>query len=94
MAVVMLTVHKYQFNTDGFHAVINRPIQPLSVQLQDDWITLWMLVDTEAQSKIDIIVTGTGHPVEKGLKYCGTVQWPPFVWHVWIPNDQLGTLVE
>jgi hypothetical protein len=92
----MLTVHKYHFDIDGYAGKCQgRPIQPLKVDIQNGTPTLWMLVDTDAQpTNLDIIVTGTGHEVQKGWTYCGTVQDGRFVWHVWIPSKQFGFLIS
>jgi hypothetical protein len=86
----MLTVHKFQFDTDGLSTDMARPIKPLHVDIQNGKLCLWMLVDTEVKTNVDIIVTDTGHPVRSHWTPCGTVIDPPFVWHIWIPRNQFG----
>lgn len=63
----------------------------LTVQSQDGSLVLWAMVNPELP-KVDRVfeVHGTGNPVYydvHGLfgvlrEYIGTVQQPPFVWHV------------
>lgn len=92
----MLTVHKFQFDIEGENTIIEcaRPIQPLHVGMQNDKLTLWMLVDDDATAyDVKVYITGTGHEVEKYWTYCGSVQAGIFVWHVWIPNNQFGFLI-
>ena len=59
--------------------------QILTVQVQQDVITLWAMVDPD-QPRTDrrFVVWGTGHrhsDAEK-LTYIGSVQMGPFVWHI------------
>jgi hypothetical protein len=90
----MITIHKFQFDPQGLSTTMKWPLQPLSVGLQNDEITLWMLVDdAQEERSVDIIVTPTGGEVRKDWTYCGTVQQGRFVWHVWIPSRQFGWAV-
>lgn len=57
----------------------------LSAQVQGNTICLWAEVDTEmVPQPRTIAVYGTGNPMpeDPGL-FIGTVQTPPFVWHVY-----------
>lgn len=60
----------------------------LSVQVQQDQLCLWALVDpAERVENRTVRIVGTGNPfegTEDGLDYVGTVQVPPFVWHVFV----------
>lgn len=57
----------------------------LHVGIQRRIITLWALVDPDANPSIrHFAVVGTGHPApdaDEG-RYIGTVSEGPFVWHV------------
>jgi hypothetical protein len=71
--------------TDEQEVTIPHPATVLSVQLQGDQICLWALTDPEgAPVKRIIRFFGTGHtiPSDEDFSYLGTVQEPPFVWHV------------
>jgi hypothetical protein len=62
----------------------------LSCQVQDSRICLWMLVDYPAESQSrKIRVIGTGDPIKledlnDQWEFLGTVQMPPFVWHIFM----------
>lgn len=57
---------------------------PLCIQIQNNQICLWTLVDTEEPLVLrEFLIMGTGHLMPKdGVMYLGTVQQPPFVWHI------------
>lgn len=55
----------------------------LCVQLQDGVPTIWAQV--EAASDVErrtLVIIGTGHPLRDNLRYIGTFQQGPFVWHL------------
>lgn len=57
----------------------------LTAQMQQGVVCLWALVDPKEEREIrGIRIYGTGHPVYsiENKLYIGTVQAPPFVWHV------------
>lgn len=55
----------------------------LTIQLQDRHPCLWALVDTSAPvERRKLAVRGTGLAIEANLRYIGTFQQPPFVWHL------------
>jgi hypothetical protein len=58
--------------------------QILSAGNQGGVLTLWALVDTREPLGPRIIeIIGTGNPIETAPRvFIGTVQMPPFVWHV------------
>lgn len=56
----------------------------LSAHVQDGTICLWALVDpTWKDETREIELVGTGHLFDSGYRtFIGTVQYPPYVWHV------------
>lgn len=60
-----------------------RTAKMLCVQVQREQLCLWYESDGSHDYSRDIAVIGTGNPMpDKKLKYIGTVQMHPFVWHV------------
>jgi hypothetical protein len=61
-----------------------RGAEILSVQTQRDMPCIWALVDNDAARETRVFrIVGTGHSFDDhGMHYLGTVQTPPFVWHV------------
>lgn len=74
----MKVVHKYQLTPDAFQSVeMPRDAQILDVQLQNDVLQLWALVDLgERITRIRFIrIAGTGHPMHQPIiKYISTFQ--------------------
>jgi hypothetical protein len=89
----MRTVHKVRFNLDGYSGKFAVPIKPLACAIQDGIMCLWILVDDAIECNIDVIVTGTGHLVDPSWTYCGTIQEPPFVWHIWMPSSNFRNVL-
>lgn len=56
----------------------------LSVQMQDGYVCMWALCNTDAATEPrHIVIIGTGNPIRfKTGKFIGTVQSEHFVWHV------------
>lgn len=57
----------------------------LFVDIQDDSIFIWAIVDTEQSAKetINIQMIGTGRPITKMYNnYIGSVQLHSYVWHI------------
>ena len=80
----------WKYQTDGERTVINaqKDAKFLHVDYQHGILCVWAEVDDEASSEqIELSVVGTGHENPKPTaEYIGTVQHPPFVWHVyWRP---------
>lgn len=65
-------------------------VNPLSVQMQGDTITLWAIVNPSGQKyhrRVFIVGTGTALPdviTHPYTKYVGTVQHGALVWHVFL----------
>lgn len=67
--------------------IVSVPIggKVLSVDTQGGVICLWIMVDPSAEKenrKFAIIGTGNPMTVVDHQKFIGTVQTPPFVWHI------------
>lgn len=80
----MKKIYKYPLKTSGGVTVINNKIiEFLDIQMQDGIPTLWALVDTETETKTNILFIGTGWTLADEVdKYIGTVQDDyGFVWH-------------
>ncbi len=62
----------------------------LSVQVQGGTICLWAEVDLDASEILrHIWMPGTGHDLYDGdTTFIGTVQTPPFVWHVYDGGEE------
>lgn len=83
-------IWKYQFDARD-HMATSMPRGAIirHVDNQDDCITIWAEVDTDAiadpQFETRLFrVFGTGHDIDDGgLNYVGTVMIDPFVWHVY-----------
>ena len=84
----MATIWKYTFDiADKFYLTVPRDAKFLSVQVQDGKPTMWFMVrDMDERVRIWFRVYGTGNPFSDGIfdKYLGTIQMPPFVWHVFM----------
>ena len=63
-----------------------RGAEILTTQMQGDEICIWALVDLgeKANERRGIQIYGTGHTIynPENKVYIGTVQTPPYVWHV------------
>jgi hypothetical protein len=63
----------------------------LSVQMQNDYVTLWLEVESESELVTRLFgIFGSGEEVKRDGNYVGTVQvpsnihpLPPHVWHVY-----------
>jgi len=79
------TIWKYQLLQTDYQVVFMPDgAAPLHVGLQDDHWMVWAMVDPNAHPEPRYIaVVGTGHPIPDGTgSYLGTIQQPPFVWHL------------
>lgn len=79
----MHTVYKYPLGIGAFELTLTRHAQVLCVQMQDGAPHMWVRLDPSAQDeRRQFRFIGTGHPVPESALYIGTVQWEPFVWHL------------
>ena len=80
-------IWKYPLKLESEQAVLMPELaRPLSVDWQDDQLTLWAEVATENPVVPRIVrIYGTGHPmcVEAG-KFISTVQGAGLVWHIYV----------
>jgi len=87
----MKVIYKYKLRITDCQT-IDLPINShfLSVQVQDDEICLWVLLDPNSTMReiIEIHIFGTGNPIKfsNSLKFIDTVQLNGFVWHVFFDD--------
>lgn len=75
----MKTVYKYQLTITNRQTVVMpgaKSAKLLSVQMQNNIVCLWALVNTDLPNeKIQISIVGTGHPIEHdNVQYIDTFQ--------------------
>lgn len=81
----MKTIFKYKLElTDNQILELPYDYQILDIQVQNDFIYLWALVDnSNMRIKMEIFIIGTGNPFPSyANEHLGTVQMNNFVWHV------------
>ena len=82
----MKAVYKYTFFLDDIQR-LKMPVgaKILSVQVQGNTPCIWAEVETtNALQERAFVIKGTGHEIkERDLRYIGTFQMPPFVWHLY-----------
>ena len=84
----MKTIHKFPLSSAWGTKVLHMPrgAEILCVQVQNDWPTLWALVDPSAEKEPRMVcVVGTGEEMPAAMgrsEYVGTVQEGVFVWHI------------
>ena len=79
------TIWKFDFDVSDSTQLRDMPdaSQVLSVQVQSGKICLWASVFPDNQLRTRAFrVRGTGHEWGVGEEWVGTVQMPPFVWHL------------
>ncbi len=87
----MKTIWKYKLETSVSLPSLFIPegARFLHMDYQRDDLCLWFEVDVTAERDFRTFqVIGTGHPVPEGGTYLGTVQQPPYVWHVYEVGDE------
>lgn len=63
--------------------------EPLHVGVQNGLLTVWYSCHTELDmTTAKFYIRGTGQPWPSPTEYIGTVQMPPFVWHVFLDVEQ------
>ncbi|MGB2626450.1 MAG: hypothetical protein WAK20_06650 [Candidatus Acidiferrum sp.] len=81
----MTTIWKFEFEVNDEPQLRYMPegSRVLSVQVQAGAICLWASVfPNNASRPRSFRVRGTGHQWDAGEEWVGTVQMPPFVWHL------------
>lgn len=82
----MKTVHKYPLSlAEDNHIVAHENAWFFDAQIQYEKICVWAVVDTDeppVTKHIGVFGTGNPLPEDKNLRHIGTVQQPPFVWHI------------
>lgn len=82
----MLTIHKYVLETVDFQMVgIHQYHRFIAAGCQDGKLVVWAEVNTShMKHAVPILIVGTGNPMPQAVvRHIGTVQMPPFVWHVY-----------
>lgn len=83
-----MVIYKYEVPVDlsFFHLELPFRAKILAFQVQDNRPVLWALVDPETAKEMrHFAVRGTSEAMNDWRstdKYIGTVQMPPFVWHL------------
>lgn len=83
----MRTIHKYVLEFVEAQTIrIPRRCKPLSAQMQNGKLCLWVEVDTdEPAPPVNVYIVGTGHELPTfAMNYVDTVQVGVFVWHVYV----------
>lgn len=83
----MRTIYKYPIAiTEKQTMILPAGAEFLSVQVQNNNLYAWVLLDTKKpKESVNIRIYGTGHPIEDiKLKHIETIQIDSFVWHVFI----------
>ena len=82
----MRTIYKYPINLNEKQSILTyEGAKPLRIAIQESTICVWMEVSTE-EKKVDknIYCFGTGFELPNlDLKYIGSVDDFPFVWHIY-----------
>lgn len=84
----MRIIYKYEvpINLSFFHLELPLEAEILAFQVQDNTPVIWALVDPKTVKEMrHFAVRGTGEAMNDWRstdKYIGTVQMPPFVWHL------------
>ena len=80
----MKTIHKYVLAHCNNEISAPSGAIPLTVQYQENALCVWMEVqESNPLVRRRILVVGTGFQIDEEMRYIGTVQEPPFVWHVY-----------
>jgi hypothetical protein len=80
------TIWKFAFPIVGqFTLDLPRGARVLHTELQQGQATLWAEVDPDAPTvPFHFAIVATGGPIPPGdVRYIGTFQAPPFVWHLY-----------
>lgn len=84
----MKTIFKYEFPiASDFSLEMPEGANVVSVQMQGETPCMWATVDNQAKPvRRAFSILGTGQSLpglwEQGMRFIGTFQQPPFVWHL------------
>jgi hypothetical protein len=100
-------IYRYRLEIEDVQVIdVPRRFKALSADVQNGQLTVWMLVDeTEEVVPVRFFIVGTGNPADHVFKFdngtlkplmqfAGTVQMPPFVWHVFVEGVFGGTVED
>lgn len=92
----MKKIYKYHLLPDGgCTTLIGKFKQFLDVQVQNDEICIWAIVDDElSEIQIDVYTIGTGWTITDDYSYFRTVQQEEFVWHVFFKKDSSNVIAN
>lgn len=80
----MITI--YKFTLTGRHSTpveLPKDSIVLHCDIQSGELCVWVRVDTDKpKEKRYFTVVGTGWELDENMCYIGTVQEPPYVWHI------------
>lgn len=88
-----MKIFKYELEiVDRQEILIQDGARVLCAQVQNKNLYLWAMVDDTKQPtmQLPVHIVGTGNPISRDVSglnsvaYIGTVQMPPFVWHIFI----------
>lgn len=86
----MLRIYKYPLSRCATQTIEAAIFRPLKVDIQNDTITLWAMIDDSLpKQEIEIFLIGTGHPLPDEFRdhiFLGTVKDGVFVWHIFMPR--------
>ena len=92
----MKTIYKYHY--ENGKVVMPKNAKILSVQMQENQVTFWALIDTDQkETEIrNIKMYGTGDVVEEldGYNHLGTIQDCSFVWHFFEKTSAFDILMN
>jgi hypothetical protein len=93
----MFVIHKYpiSLSADGQYILMPADAQVLHVGMQNGVICLWAKheANTYPVAPRAVRTVGTGHQFlfADELSYVGTIQDPPFVWHIFVERSPHGS---
>ena len=86
-----MMIWKYEISVTAEQVLhVPKGATPLSVQVQEGAICIWFFVDEKNEKVATTVhVVGAGYnPSKVKLSdFVGTVQTPPFVWHVFVERN-------
>jgi len=82
----MKTIYKYEVPMGDVSSIrMPQGATVLSFQMQNGTPFIWALINEDVpEAERQFVLVGTGHPIDDSwsLKFIGTTQQGPFVWHL------------